>query len=218
MFEEFTGLESALALSATARMMERSDALFEAFFTKEDIMFLLAPANAVGIRLYPASHAVGGNSLVGAGVQADRSDIESRYILSGGQDSNILSESMSKIVIQDNSFMQQQALTTDQHSGFFSVYFSKSMLEETLNVLDCVGVIFYCSTLELPNQSFLITPLTLTAIPVNASGEMMMVNESAAAFKSLAPCPPDCGDPKHYLNPYLVDLNIGTQPIGLNPS
>ncbi|MCB0836756.1 MAG: hypothetical protein KDD99_08865 [Bacteroidetes bacterium] len=211
-----------------------SNNIFKAFFHKNDFEELLNQdgITIVGVRFYPGNNQ-GNDSLIAVSVFIDsagqRSDIESVYILSKGSELNDVGGN--NLPIDDariNSILQQVNLTEDKdedgnelpdaekRTGFFSVFFSVEALDHLLNIPSCEGLYFYCRTLIKPGDPLLDTtvkPLTLVAVAVDDSGESLSSNE-VSALESLAPCPPDCGDPDRYLNHYDIRLN---NPIKLRP-
>ena len=223
----FSSTEQIFNLQERGDSIENSSEsnLFNVFFHKDDLVRLLDQENAIGIRFYPGSNQ-GQDSLIGVGVEIDetitgfsnkRVDIEDLFILSGGPAINAESDdTLSRVAALNNCIAQQNKLTIDdesvpdseKRSGFFSVFFSREAIQHLLDFQSCAGLRIYCHVLEHEDERFqtAVKPLTLFAVPVGNFGQALIQSETAA-LESLAPCPPDCGDPNKYLNPYNINLN-----------
>ncbi|MCB0845588.1 MAG: hypothetical protein KDE26_20200 [Bacteroidetes bacterium] len=237
MAQPFSGNETCRFVDANKIEAISASPILEAFFSINDLISLQMNPAYVGIRLYPATTNGGNNtilpneengSLIAVGVDVNRNDIfttnGTEFVLSGGKEIAPASR-LNKVTAQNNSDPRQPALTIDganvpdseKRSGFFSVYFSKFSVNQLLSVPGCAGIRFYCHQLEnhpdpAPKFHTEIKPLTLTAVPVNSNDERLLVETNVFGLESLAPCPPDCGDPERYLNPYDIDLSKGVNP------
>jgi hypothetical protein len=233
------------SLNSAEKNEKISSPFLEAFFKKEDLLHLLNLPSAIGIRIYPCLNREQNiPSMLALAVQTiledsgnKRGDIDSFYVLSGGDDKNVPSKLidnlMEKQEIQSDVEALQGSLTEggqnipeeEHRTGFFSVFFSQDSILHLIGRENCAGLRFFGHDL-LGFFDTKFTPRTFTAVPVDGNDSQMdpiftTINQSdgtnltieTSAFESLAPCPPDCGDPQRYINPYKVDLNIGVNPL-----
>lgn len=213
----FTGNEPAAPLTNAMREELRpieSQLMLPAVFSAEDLHFLLADPNVMGLRFYPATKDEE-DRLLATGVNSARSDIHNRYIRNADNRVGPSGDLFAALEIEATSSIQLDQLTKREAfananaTGFCSVYFSRKSLNEILTET-CRGVRIVAVIHDSPH---LFKAFTLVAIPLDAAGDEIMINEEVAALRSLAPCPPDCGTPDQYLNPYNINLNISKDPL-----
>ena len=161
----------------------------------------------------------------------NRGDIAGKYVISGGRDKNLEGQTIITTTtdeflrIQDDVKLMQGYLTLEETEvedinecipGYFSVFFSRESIEYFTQIEGCKGLRFITHRLTDIFNTY-IKPLTMSVVAVDDM-DMTIIKEidgfEVAALESLSPCPPDCGDPKRYINPYEVDLDENIFPIG----
>lgn len=181
----------------------RSNALFETFYTREDLLDLLNQPDSAGIRIYPALDPNGRATTLAVATNSKRADIvkgdRSKCFVSNGFDpaSRITEKQGIDVVAKYNEHLFRTAGDLGFALGgrssrrlslvnYSKVFFTSGDILGLMSA-DSKGVRFYTTQIKFNDSGRRSFP-TLTAVEVN-NNEV----ENSIALLSALPCPPNCG-------------------------
>lgn len=178
----------------------RNTALLKTFYTREDLLALLAQSDSNGIRIYPVI--VNGNiSTLAVATDSERNDMVKGagpcFISNGFEPaSRLTKEQGEEAVVRYNEhlvgtpgdlgFALRESRSRKPSIVNYSKVFFTSQDITNLMDSDSKGIHFYTTKIRFNDRSRSVP--TLTAVEVNSNGE-----ESSTALMSALPCPPNCG-------------------------
>ena len=210
----YSGVEPGRNLTNSQFEDAKIGSLYHTFFLKSQLEQILNREDFVGIKMYPARNEET-DVIIAAGVTKFKHDEPGPYLLGSDrlenagiwvEDIHIATQhALQQETLKDTILSTPEEIPENSHYRIelFNVYFSRQALQQVMDVNDCFAIGFYYSRFLVSDWSG--EYLTLTAVPVNESGEALTIASDEGegfALMSPMPCPPDCGET--YLNPHRL--------------